>query len=360
MNCDVAGEVMPMTVDALKSAETPVVSTVHRPLGTHGLWGSKSDQLPAYIQNVSHALIRDGHDESSAIAMAVSAMKRWAAGGSHVTPEVQAAAGKALAEWESLRAKHGGGARKLLDVPDLIKVGPEGYIHGFICVRPPCGGHPGRIKASDLSVRKDGVVVHKPSGYGIGNVERHASGKGYVASHVTGGKIAGVKGSRADALASLARKHNSQAAQDAKSGEAKKPAAEAEKPAKPVARSGEDIANKLAASSNPAKNARDLSNAELDAADKELTYRAAALGQAGKLARHHKAVKSEMARRGGVADEDFAGPYHTFPIKDQKSVTSAATLAHHAEDPAAVKAKIREIAERKFPGMRLPPSLAVR
>jgi hypothetical protein len=22
---------------------------------------------------------------------------------------------------------------------DLVKVGPEGYIHGYICVRPPCG-----------------------------------------------------------------------------------------------------------------------------------------------------------------------------------------------------------------------------
>ena len=98
----------PPSKAAEKSAETPVVSTVHKPLGTHGLWGSKSDQLPAYIQNVSHALIRSGHDESSAIAMAVSAMKRWAAGKGKVTPEVQAAAGKALAEWEALRAKHAG------------------------------------------------------------------------------------------------------------------------------------------------------------------------------------------------------------------------------------------------------------
>lgn len=89
-----------------KSAKTPELSTVHRPLGTHGLWGDKDAQLPAYIQNVAHALIRDGHDESGAIAMAVAAVKRWAAGGDHVTPEVQAAAGRAVAEWEELKASH--------------------------------------------------------------------------------------------------------------------------------------------------------------------------------------------------------------------------------------------------------------
>jgi hypothetical protein len=99
-----AGELA--TFLAGKSAKTPELSTVHRPLGTHGLWGRKTDQLPAYIQNIAHAMLRDGHDESSAIALAVGAVKRWAGGGDHVTPEVQAAAGKALAEWEKLRAEH--------------------------------------------------------------------------------------------------------------------------------------------------------------------------------------------------------------------------------------------------------------
>jgi hypothetical protein len=32
-----------------KSAKTPELSTVHRPLGTHGLWGRKTDQLPALM-----------------------------------------------------------------------------------------------------------------------------------------------------------------------------------------------------------------------------------------------------------------------------------------------------------------------
>ncbi len=89
-----------------KSAETAVLSTVHHPLGIHGLWHDKHAMLPAYIQNVAHSLIRSGHDESSAIAIAIGAVKRWAVGRGKVTPEVRAAAVKALAEWEKLKAEH--------------------------------------------------------------------------------------------------------------------------------------------------------------------------------------------------------------------------------------------------------------
>lgn len=109
-----AGELAKM----LKSEETPVVSTVHHPLGREGLWHTPSkkvpetQQLPAYIQNIARALMRD-HDmeESRAIATAVNAVKRWAAGRlgwgrRKITPEVQAAAQRALDEWEKLRAAH--------------------------------------------------------------------------------------------------------------------------------------------------------------------------------------------------------------------------------------------------------------
>lgn len=109
---------MGQLAELIKSEETPVVSTVHHPLGTHGLWRTPSrkvpekQQLPAYIQNVARALIRDqGMDRAQAIATAVNAIKRWAAGRlgwgkKKVTPEVQAAAQRALAEWEKLRAAH--------------------------------------------------------------------------------------------------------------------------------------------------------------------------------------------------------------------------------------------------------------
>lgn len=101
-----------------KSAETPVVSTVHHQLGHEGLWHTpdrhvgSAQQLPAYIQNVARALMRDhGMGESQAIATAINAVKDWAAGRAwggrvKVTPEVRAAAGRAVAEWESLRASH--------------------------------------------------------------------------------------------------------------------------------------------------------------------------------------------------------------------------------------------------------------
>jgi hypothetical protein len=94
------------TTPITKSAETGELSTTHRPLGTHGLWGDRTAQLPAYIQNIAHSLMRDGHSESEAIELAIGAVRRWAAGGKHVTPEVRAAAASALAEWEKLKAEH--------------------------------------------------------------------------------------------------------------------------------------------------------------------------------------------------------------------------------------------------------------
>lgn len=56
---------------------------------------------------------------------------------------------------------------------------------------------------------------------------------------------------------------------------------------------------------------------------------------------------------------DFAGPNGTFPIKTRDDVSDAASLAHHADNPAAVRAKIRAIAKRKFQMKNedLPPSI---
>ena len=101
-----------------KSEQTPVVSTQHSPLGTHGLWHTPSkkvpekQQLPAYVQNTAKALMRDhGMSESEAIATAVNAVKQWAQGRAFggkikVTPEVKAAARNAIREWEKLKQTH--------------------------------------------------------------------------------------------------------------------------------------------------------------------------------------------------------------------------------------------------------------
>jgi len=50
--------------------------------------------------------------------------------------------------------------------------------------------------------------------------------------------------------------------------------------------------------------------------------------------------------------EDFAGPHKSFPIKSQKDVHDAARLIGHADDPEAVKSKIKAIAKRK--GLSVP------
>jgi hypothetical protein len=102
---------------ASKSARTPMLESTPRILGPGGLWhtpdrhvGGKQ-KLPDYIEQVAAALIRDGMDESQAIATAINAIKRWAKGklgwGRHrITPEVIAASRRALAEWNDLKASH--------------------------------------------------------------------------------------------------------------------------------------------------------------------------------------------------------------------------------------------------------------
>jgi hypothetical protein len=71
-------------------------------------------------------------------------------------------------------------------LPEIAKVGPEGYIHGYICVRPPCGDRPSKVKSTDMVTRRDGEVVHKKSGWSIGRVDKHESGKSFVAHHADG------------------------------------------------------------------------------------------------------------------------------------------------------------------------------
>lgn len=71
-----------------------------------------------------------------------------------------------------------------------------------------------------------------------------------------------------------------------------------------------------------------------------------------------RVVDSSGKDRSDVDDKDFAGPGKTFPIASQDDVSDAASLAHHAANPGAVRSRIRSIANRKWPGMKLPPSLS--
>jgi hypothetical protein len=54
--------------------------------------------------------------------------------------------------------------------------------------------------------------------------------------------------------------------------------------------------------------------------------------------------------RDSLPDSDFAGPHRSFPITSPGDVSDAMSLAHHADDPDAVRSSIRAIARRKgFP-----------
>ena len=98
------------------------------PVGTPGgrqNWVDKAGGLPRYIRMVAHALMRQGHSKARAIAIAVATMKRWASGVGDVTAKVRAAAAKAVAEWEAMKAK--ANATKTLDagVPASGKSYPQ-------------------------------------------------------------------------------------------------------------------------------------------------------------------------------------------------------------------------------------------
>lgn len=110
----------------LRTADTPAASTVHEPFGSPsgpGLFHVKGLQLPAYVQHVAHHFAAMGHPEGEAIGMAVGVIRDWAEGRTpngkgHVHPDVQAAASKALAEWEADKAAAHGKGRAYEDPPE--------------------------------------------------------------------------------------------------------------------------------------------------------------------------------------------------------------------------------------------------
>jgi len=72
-------------------------------------WVDHAGSLPDYICKIAKAVKRDGKSTSAAIAIAVSRVKKWAAGGDDVDADTRAKAAKAVAQWEALKAKAKGG-----------------------------------------------------------------------------------------------------------------------------------------------------------------------------------------------------------------------------------------------------------
>lgn len=103
---------VPQPTAASVSAQTQVAQVLApagarydvTPLGLKKNWVTDVGGLPLFMRAIAHALIRNGHSESSAIATAVAACKRWAAGGGHVTAKTRAKAAAAVAEWEAKKA----------------------------------------------------------------------------------------------------------------------------------------------------------------------------------------------------------------------------------------------------------------
>lgn len=68
-------------------------------------WVENAGGLPNYICKIAKAVMKSGKSKSSAIAIAVSRVKKWAAGGSDVDADTRAKAAAAVAEWEKLKGK---------------------------------------------------------------------------------------------------------------------------------------------------------------------------------------------------------------------------------------------------------------
>ena len=69
-------------------------------------WVENSGELPPYVREIARSIEKTGKTLSQAIAIAISRIKVWAAGGGNVSAKTQAKAAKALAAWESLKAKN--------------------------------------------------------------------------------------------------------------------------------------------------------------------------------------------------------------------------------------------------------------
>lgn len=92
-----------------KQGTSMVKASTPEPVGKGGpLWKTPGLHLPPYIQHVANDLIPK-HGESKAVEMAVGIVKNWRDGhdghGHKVTADTQAAAAKAITQWEADKAK---------------------------------------------------------------------------------------------------------------------------------------------------------------------------------------------------------------------------------------------------------------
>ena len=89
-------------------------------------WVEKSGGLPNYVCEVAKGVMRSGKSKSQAIAIAISRIKKWAAGGDDVEADTRAKAVKALAQWEALKVKNK--AKNVVAASHMTEEGEEPYL----------------------------------------------------------------------------------------------------------------------------------------------------------------------------------------------------------------------------------------
>jgi SPP1 gp7 family putative phage head morphogenesis protein len=100
----------PVKAEAVRYNDAPLSAS------TTDNWVARRGGLPPMVRAIVRALERNGHSESSAIAVAIGAVKRWAAGGGNVHPSTRARAAAAVAHWESIK-----GHRAIEDLEEAIR-----------------------------------------------------------------------------------------------------------------------------------------------------------------------------------------------------------------------------------------------
>jgi peptidoglycan hydrolase-like protein with peptidoglycan-binding domain len=101
-----------MAKDSMVKASTP------EPLSRSKTsnWVARAGGLPAYIQHIARDLMeKRGKSESQAVQMAIGIVRNWAAGKGNVDANTRAAAAKAVAQWEALKARNK--AAKITETP---------------------------------------------------------------------------------------------------------------------------------------------------------------------------------------------------------------------------------------------------
>lgn len=92
---------------SLGAQEARVVALSRLDRSPRSNWVEETGSLPRYIEDIALALERkNGWSLSRCIPVAISRVKKWAAGGDDVEADTRAKAQAALAGWEALKARN--------------------------------------------------------------------------------------------------------------------------------------------------------------------------------------------------------------------------------------------------------------